>query len=87
MTRPATNYRDRRRELARELANVPTPPPPADLLDAIRGEIPADLEAVSGPALLADSRGGARGSLLSLPRSLSSPSAPLSWCGGPTVSR
>ena len=43
MTRPATNYRDRRRELARELADVPAPPPPADLLDAIRDEIPADL--------------------------------------------
>ena len=40
MTRPATNYRDRRRELARELANVPTPPPPADLLDAIAARFP-----------------------------------------------
>ena len=44
MTRPAPNYRDRRRELARELADVPAPPPPADLLDAIRSEIPADLD-------------------------------------------
>ena len=87
MTRPATNYRDRRRELARELANVPTPPPPADLLDAIRGEIPADLEAVSGPALPGRLPWWRSRSLLSLPRSLSSPSAPLSWCGGPTVSR
>ena len=50
MTRPAPNYRDRRRELARELADVPTPPPPADLLDAIRSEIPADLAAASEPA-------------------------------------
>jgi Ca-activated chloride channel family protein len=35
----------RRRELERELVDVPTPPPPADLLDRIRGEIPADLGA------------------------------------------
>ncbi len=50
MTRPAPDYRDRRRELARELADVPAPPPPADLLDAIRDEIPADLAVAGEPA-------------------------------------
>ena len=50
MTRPDVRYRDRRRELERELSDVPAPPPPADLLDAIRRDIPADLETASEPA-------------------------------------
>ena len=40
-----TPFRHRRRELERELADVPTPQPPAGLLDEIRNEIPADLRA------------------------------------------
>jgi hypothetical protein len=49
MTRSEYRYRDRRREIERELADVPAPAPPADLLDAIRSEIPADLVTSSEP--------------------------------------
>ena len=38
-------HRHRRRELERELADVPTPPPPSDLLQKVRAEIPTDLRA------------------------------------------
>ena len=57
MTRPESRYRDRRREIERELADVPAPAPPADLLDAIRSEIPADL------AIVERARAGAAGRL------------------------
>jgi Ca-activated chloride channel family protein len=46
MTRLDSNYRARRKELARELAEVPAPPPPADLLAEIQREIPPDVASV-----------------------------------------
>lgn len=39
--------RNDRRELERELREMPAPPPPADLLDKIRADIPADLRAAN----------------------------------------
>jgi Ca-activated chloride channel homolog len=52
-----TPHRLRRRELERELRHLPAPPPPAELLAALRAEIPADLVAANAgsPAPRGDS--------------------------------
>jgi len=42
--------RDARRRLEAELGDLPTPPPPSDLFDRIRDEIPDDLSAANAPA-------------------------------------
>lgn len=47
MNRPNRLDRTTRRELERELREMPAPPPPADLLDKIRADIPADLRAAN----------------------------------------
>jgi Ca-activated chloride channel family protein len=56
MTTPHTL---RRRELERELRQLPAPPPPADLLAKLRAEIPADLTAANADAPLPAPRNGA----------------------------
>jgi len=50
MTRHSAHLpRDARRDLERRLGEIPTPPPPADLLERIRAEIPADLAPANPP--------------------------------------
>jgi Ca-activated chloride channel family protein len=56
MTTPHTV---RRRELERELRQLPAPPPPADLLAKLRAEIPADLAAANADAPPPAPRSGA----------------------------